>query len=218
MLHDAHGQVMDMNGLFILGTGILAEEFCALAEHAGIPVEGFVENLDRNKAGSSLCGRTITWVEDVPAGATCVCALSTTKRRRFIDQLQGRVEYVNLVHPSSIILPRSTIGEGTILSCGTIVASNTSVGRHVFLNRGVRIGHHTRIGDFVTIQPGANVAGKVEVGEAAYIGMGAVIIERLKIGAGSVIAAGSVVIREVPDHVMVAGNPAVIKKEGIDAR
>jgi sugar O-acyltransferase (sialic acid O-acetyltransferase NeuD family) len=207
-----------MDGLFILGTKVLAEEFFALAEHAGIPVAGFVENEDRNKAGTSLCDRPILWVDDVPRGARCVCALSTMSRRFFISQLEGRVEYVNLVHPSSIILPRTTLGVGTIVSCGVLVASNATIGKHVFLNRGARVGHHTRIGDFVAIQPGANIAGMIEIGDATYIGMGAVIIERLKIGRESIIAAGSVVTKDVPDHVLVAGNPAVIKKENINPR
>lgn len=207
-----------MDGLFILGTKVLAEEFFALAEHADIPVAGFVENEDRNKAGTSLCDRPIVWVDDVPIGARCVCALSTMTRRFFISQLEGRVEYVNLVHPSSIILPRTTLGEGTIVSCGVIIASNSLLGKHIFLNRGVRIGHHSRIGDFVTIQPGANIAGKTEIGDSTYIGMGAVIIERLRIGRESIIAAGAVVTKDVPDHVLVAGNPAVIKKENIDAK
>jgi sugar O-acyltransferase (sialic acid O-acetyltransferase NeuD family) len=207
-----------MDGLFILGTKVLAEEFFALADHAGIPVSGFVENEDRNKAGTSLCDRPIIWVDDVPEGARCVCALSTMTRRFFISQLEGRVDYVNLIHPSSIILPRTTLGEGTIVSCGVIVASNATIGRHVFLNRGARVGHHTKIGDFAAIQPSANIAGMVEVGDATYIGMGAVIIERLRIGRESIIAAGAVVTKNVPDHVLVAGNPAVIKKENIDAK
>ena len=207
-----------MNGLYILGTKFLAEEFVALAEHAGIPVAGFVENEERSKAGTRLCDRPVIWVDDVPAGARCVCALSTMTRKRFISQLEGRVEFGNLVHPSSIILPRTTLGEGTAVSCGAIIASNATIGRHVFINRGVRIGHHARIGDFVVIQPGANIAGLGEVGEGTCIGMGAIIIERLKIGRGAMIAAGAVVIEDVPDHVLVAGNPAVIKKENIDVR
>ncbi|MEN6475596.1 MAG: acetyltransferase [Syntrophaceae bacterium] len=207
-----------MNKLFILGTKVLAEEIFAVAEHAGVAVAGFVENEEREKAGTSLCGRPIMWVDDVPDGARCVCALSTMKRRRFIDQLEGKVEFTNLVHPSSIVLPRTTLGEGTIVSCGVIIASNATIGRHVFLNRGARVGHHTRIGDLVVIQPGANIAGLIEVGDETFVGMGAVLIERLRIGKGSIIAAGAVVTKDVPDHVLVAGNPAVIKKENIEPR
>jgi acetyltransferase EpsM len=144
--------------------------------------------------------------------------LSTTKRRLFINQVEGKAVFTNLVHPSSTILPGGSLGEGTVISTGVLIASQTSIGRHVFINRGARIGHHTRIENFVTIQPGANIAGVIEIGEASYIGMGAIIIERRKIGKGVTIAAGAVVTQDVPDQVLVAGNPAVIKKKGIEPR
>ncbi len=208
-----------MNGLLILGTGVLAEEFFAIASHMGIPVTAFVENLDKKKTETSLCERPVIWYEDVPVAAPCICALSTTNRQFYIRQMEGRkATFVNLVHPSSILLPHTTIGEGTAISTGVLVASNTVIGRHVFINRGARVGHHTRVGDFVTLQPGANIAGLVEIGDATYVGMGAIILERLKIGKGVTIAAGSVVTKDIPDHVLVAGNPGVIKKKGIDAR
>ena len=207
-----------MNGLYILGTGVLAEEFFALAVHAGVEVAGFIENIVRDKQGGSLCDRPILWVDRLPEGAACVCALSTTSRQRFIEQVQDRARFVNLIHPSAIILPGTSLGEGTVVSAGAIIASNTAIGRHVFINRGVRIGHHSRVGDFVTIQPGANIGGLTEIGVSSYIGMGAIVIERLKLGRETIVAAGAVVIRDVVDRVMVAGNPATIKKQNIDAR
>ena len=96
--------------LFILGTGLLAEELSALAEDMGVHVEAFVENLDRQKDGTALCGRPIIWVDQLPTNAPCVCALSTTKRKTYIEQVQDRAQFVNLVHPSSTILPRTTLG------------------------------------------------------------------------------------------------------------
>jgi acetyltransferase-like isoleucine patch superfamily enzyme len=42
--------------------------------------------------------------------------------------------------------------------------------------------------------------------------MGANIIQNITIGANSIIAAGSTVIKDVPDNVLVAGIPALIKK------
>jgi sugar O-acyltransferase (sialic acid O-acetyltransferase NeuD family) len=207
-----------MSSLYILGTGLLAEEFFALAHTSGVTVEAFVENLDATKVGTSLCGRPVIGVEQLPAGVSCVCALSTTRRRQYIDQVAGRVVFTTLVHPSSVILPPTTFGEGTVASTGVLVGSNTTIGRHVFLNRGARVGHHARIGDFVTIQPGANIAGAGEIGDETYIGMGAMIVERLTIGRGVTIAAGAVVKRDIPDHAMVAGEPAVIKKRGVQPR
>ncbi len=207
-----------MASLYILGTGLLAEEFHTLATTSGFTVVAFVENLDVAKPGGSVCGCPIIWFEALPAGAPCVCALSTTKRTRFVDQVEGRAAFATLVHPSSTVLPKTELGPGTVASTGVLVGSNTRVGRHVFLNRGVRIGHHARIGDFVTLQPGANVAGAGEIGDQTYIGIGAIILERLSIGSGVTVAAGSVVTHDVPDHVLVAGAPATIRKRSIDPR
>jgi sugar O-acyltransferase (sialic acid O-acetyltransferase NeuD family) len=204
--------------LYLLGTGLLAEELFAVALDAGVEVEAFVENLDPEKAGTRLCDRPIVWVDDLPAGAPCVCALATTERIRFIEQVRDRARFVTLVHPSAVVLPGSRLGAGTIVSCGVLVTSNTIVGEHVFFNRGASIGHHSRIGDVVTIQPRATLAGVVEVGSGVYIGMAAVIAERLKIGSGSVVAAGAVVLEDVPDHTLVAGVPAIVKKRDIDAK
>lgn len=207
-----------MDELFILGTGVLAEEFFALATHAGLSVAGFIENLDQRKDGAVLCGRPILWVDQLPQGAHCLCALATTKRKIFIKQVEGRAKFVTFVHPTSTVLPGTSIGEGTAISTGVLIAGHARIGKHVFINRGARLGHHTHIADYVTIQPGANVAGLVEIGESTYVGIGAIVIDRLKIGTGVIIAAGAVVTRDIPDHVLVAGNPATIKKEGVDAR
>ena len=145
--------------IHLLGTGPLAEELWAVAQDAGLEVAAFVENLDRTKAGGTLLGRPIVWVDDLPAGAACVCALSTTRRRGYVEQVADRATFPNLIHPSAVILPGANLGEGTVVSAGVIVAAHAVLGRHVFCNRGVRIGHHTRVGDFVTLQPGANLAG-----------------------------------------------------------
>lgn len=204
-------------GLYILGTGLLAEELCALAEDMTVRVEAFVENLDRSKAGTTLCERPVVWVDDLPLGARCICALSTTTRKRFVEQVQDRAELVNLIHPSSVILPRTQVGPGTVISTGVLIGSNTTIGRCAFLNRGVRVGHHTRIGDFVTLQPGANLGGAIEIGDQTYIGLEATILERLKVGRGVTVAAGALVRHDVPDHTLVAGVPAVVKKR-VDPR
>ncbi|MBW2608268.1 MAG: N-acetyltransferase, partial [Deltaproteobacteria bacterium] len=51
------------------------------------------------------------------------------------------------------------------------------------------------------------------VKQAASIGSNATIMCGITIGAGSIVGAGSVVIEDVPDEVIVAGNPArVIRK------
>ncbi len=54
---------------------------------------------------------------------------------------------------------------------------------------------------------------EVRIGDNCWIGAGAIILPGVTIGDGSVVAAGAVVNKDVPPHVMVAGVPAVVKKQ-----
>ena len=92
-------------------------------------------------------------------------------------------------------------------------------------------GNYVRIGDNVWIAPnvgiyaaghpfdvaerigGREYAFPVTIGDNVWIGGGVQIIGGVTIGSNSVVAAGSVVIRDVPEGVLVAGNPCrVIRK------
>jgi acetyltransferase EpsM len=199
--------------LLICGTRSFAVEIADVAaEIPDVRVEAFVENLDRERAGGQLEGRPVLWVDDAARLAethVAVCALATTKRRRFTAQVEELgVPFTTLVHPSARISARSSLGAGTIASVGVIVAAATEISRHVLVNRGVLVGHHTTVGDHVTLGPGANVAGNCRIGSGAYIGMGALVLDNLTVGSDAVVAAGSVVTRDVPDGVQVMGTPA----------
>jgi acetyltransferase-like isoleucine patch superfamily enzyme len=53
----------------------------------------------------------------------------------------------------------------------------------------------------------------IVLGENAWIGDGATITKGVTIGTNAIVAAGAVVSRDVPDDVVVAGNPARVVKE-----
>jgi acetyltransferase-like isoleucine patch superfamily enzyme len=52
----------------------------------------------------------------------------------------------------------------------------------------------------------------ITIGNNVWIGWGCIILKGVTIGDNSIIAAGSVVLKDVPAGVLVAGNPASIKK------
>ena len=69
--------------LWILGTRTFAVEVADLASDVpGVVVDGFIENMDRDKVGTHLEGLPIHWIDDVDARAGthhAICALSTTQ-------------------------------------------------------------------------------------------------------------------------------------------
>ncbi len=209
--------------LLILGTRTLAVDIADLAvDIPGVRVAGFVENMERARCRQKLEGLPVHWVDDLAELATshcAVCGLATTQRSRFVEQVAGSgVPFATLVHPSASVSSSGSLGEGTVISRGVIIAAHARLGRHVFVNRGTLIGHHTEIGAFTTVQPGANIAGVCRIGEGTYIGMGAMVIDHITIGAHSVVGAGALVMKDVPDNVQVVGAPARVVKRNICGR
>lgn len=59
-----------------------------------------------------------------------------------------------------------------------------------------------------------NIA-KIVIEDDVWIGAGAKVLKGVTIGKGSVISAGSVVTKDVPRNTLVAGVPAIVKRENI---
>jgi sugar O-acyltransferase (sialic acid O-acetyltransferase NeuD family) len=207
--------------VLILGARRFSREVAdLLGDLPEFELKGFVENQDREGCGHTIDGLPVYWVDEIAAMAAThrgICALGSTQRSGFIGiaAAQG-LDFITLVHPGARVSSRSTLGKGCVVCPGAQVASHTKIGAHVLVNRGALIGHDVEIGDYVTIGPGANIAGRCKIDSGVFVGIGAVVVEKLTIGGGSVIAAGAVVTRDVADHVMVAGMPAVVVKRGVD--
>ena len=78
-----------------------------------------------------------------------------------------------------------------------------SIGDNVTLT-GVRIlTHDASTKKFL----GYSKIGKVEIGNNVFVGKGAIILPNVKIGNNVIIGAGTVVAKDVPDNVVIVGNP-----------
>ena len=124
------------------------------------------------------------------------------------------------------------IGDETKIGAFVEIQKKAKVGKrckissHTFICEGVTIEDEVFVGHNVTFVndsfPKATSAGgvlqteadwKVEptlVRKGASIGSGATILANVVIGKNALVGAGSVVTRDVPDHAIVVGNPAVV--------
>lgn len=121
---------------------------------------------------------------------------------------------------NSTISPKATIGsfgnhigDGCNIMTGTVITNDVTIGKGTLINLNCTIGHDVLIEDFVELCPGVNVSGNCNIGELSFIGTNATILPSICIGKNVIVAAGSVVTKDVPDNCMVAGIPAIIKKE-----
>lgn len=143
-----------------------------------------------------------------------IVALGDNARRRavFNSARDEGFELVAAIHPSALLGSRVKIGAGSLLVAGVVVNVDAEIGDNVIVNTGASVDHDCRIGAHVHLSPGVRLAGRVTVGELTHIGIGAVVLPNLAIGKNCIVGAGSVVREDVPDGMVVAGNPARIIK------
>jgi sugar O-acyltransferase (sialic acid O-acetyltransferase NeuD family) len=122
-------------------------------------------------------------------------------------------------NPNSIIAKNAQVSSSALLSEGLNIMSfvfigpNSKIGKGSLINVHATVHHDVQIGDFVEISPGAKILGNSTIGAFSTIGTNATILPKIIIGENVIVAAGSVVTKNVPDNCMVAGIPAVIKKQ-----
>jgi sugar O-acyltransferase (sialic acid O-acetyltransferase NeuD family) len=104
------------------------------------------------------------------------------------------------------------IGKGISVLSHVVVEPDVVISQGCLLNIGAIVTHDSSLGHFCEVGPGALICGRCCIGDFVQIGAGAIVIPGIKIGKGSIIGAGSVVVRDIPENVMVAGNPGMIKK------
>ncbi len=133
-------------------------------------------------------------------------------RKKIVEKLPDEIRYGNAIHPSAIISDHASFGEGTVVMQGSVIQSSVSIGKHCIINTTASVDHDCLLEDYVHISPNATLCGAVSVGEGSQVGAGAVVIPGIKIGKWSLVAAGAVVMKDVPDNVLVLGNPARVVK------
>lgn len=118
-----------------------------------------------------------------------------------------------LIHATASVSKAAIVGLGSHVLANSVVAAGVNIGKYCIINNSANVDHESVIRNGVHIAPGAVLCGCVDVGENTLIGAGATVLPRIRIGKNVIVGAGSVVIRDVPDGVVVAGNPAIFIKK-----
>jgi sugar O-acyltransferase (sialic acid O-acetyltransferase NeuD family) len=121
---------------------------------------------------------------------------------------------------TSTISPKAIIGNfaikinhGCNIMPGSVISTNIEIGKGCIVYFNTVITHNCKVGNFVELSPGVHISGNCVIGNYSKIGTNATILPKVRIGKNVTVAAGAVVTKDVPDNCMVAGVPAIIKKE-----
>ena len=197
------------NKINIIGAGGHSKVVIEIAELLGYEIAGVYDQRDQVK--EILKYPVLHNFSNIAKDEKLFFALgSNLNRKKNAGVFQS--EYFNLIHPSAIISKNIFLGKGSVVMAGVVINSSCIIGNHCIINTSASIDHDCEIGDYVHISPKVALAGNVKIFEGAQIGIGASIKQNITIGKWSVVGAGSVVIQDVPDNVVVVGNPARIIK------
>jgi len=146
----------------------------------------------------------------VCSGDVFFCAIGKVQdKRKTINYIlsQGG-EFINLIHPTTIISPSAKIGDGVAIKAFCVISNHVVIGNHTYLQSSVIAGHDVSIGKFCQINSFAFFAGCVKIEDSVTINAGAKLIQNTLVEEGATVGMGSVVLNRVRRGTTVFGNPA----------
>ena len=133
-------------------------------------------------------------------------------RAQLIKKLGPFINLSNVIHQSAEIGHGVVLGKGILITANAVINPFAKIAAGSICNTGCIIEHECEVSAFAHIAPGAVLAGNVKIGERSFVGANAVIKQGVKVGNDVIIGAGAVIINDVPDNVVMVGNPGKIIK------
>ncbi len=118
-----------------------------------------------------------------------------------------------IIHPSAVISPFATIGPGSVVFANAVINPFATIKNACIINTGAIVEHDCIIEDGVHLSPNVAMGGCVHIGKSTWICIGASISNATIIGENVTVAAGAVVLENIADNLLVAGVPAIVKKQ-----
>lgn len=203
----------------IIGAGTYGEVYLAYLQEAGIEIVGFLDD-DEKYWNSDVKGVPVLGSIGMMAtirqshGVEAVyCPLGNNKLRiKFLTMAkQCGLATPSYIHPSVLISPNVTIGEGVYILLGTSIMPYTVINNYVMISMNVSVAHHNILDEGVFLSTGCNFGASIHAHRCAYCGIASTIMTGLhELGEDCLIGAGAVVVKDVPDKAVMVGVPARI--------
>jgi len=205
--------------ILIYGASGHAKVVIDIIEKQGIFTVEFLVDDDpvlkgKNFFGYRIIGGKADLLATTDAPGKGIVAIGSNVARRKVSAwlVEQGIERITAVHPSAQISRGVKIGNGTVIMAGVSINADTVIGDDVIVNTRASVDHDCCIADYVHLAPGSTLCGAVSVGTGTLVAAGATVIPNLTIGENVIVGAGAVVIRDVPDSVVVVGNPAKVNR------
>lgn len=205
----------------IIGAGTYGQVYLAYLQEVGVDVVGFIDDDEElwntHVGGLPIFGgiSLLETLKDSHYIEAVYCPIGNNKLRvKFLERATC-LGYLtpNYIHPSVVISPHITIGEGVYILLGTTIMPYAIIDDFVMISMGVHLAHHTHLSKGTFLSTGVNFGASICAEECVYVGISATIMTGLStLGKECLIGAGAVVIKDVPNKAIMAGVPAKILK------
>lgn len=150
--------------------------------------------------------------KDISTESLIVIAVgSIADRKKIFNEIENSFEksnFVNLIHPTSVISNNSVLGIGNVIFPKVVLGAKVEVGNFGIINTASVIEHDSKIGDFVNVSPGVICGGNVNIGSNSLIGIGAIIRNGITVSNDSIIGPAAYVNRNTDSYKKYYGIPA----------
>ncbi len=203
----------------IIGAGTYGEVYQAYLKESGVEIIGFLDDDPKYEGqiirGTPVLGTTglLSELKETKGVEAVYCPLGNNKIRVKFLSMARDLGYItpNYIHPSVLISPNVTIGEGVYILLGTTIMPHNVIEDFVMISSGVNLAHHSVLETGVFLSMGSNFGASIHAHKYAYCGIGSTIMTGVhELGENCLVGAGAVVIKDVPDNAVVAGVPAKV--------
>jgi UDP-3-O-[3-hydroxymyristoyl] glucosamine N-acyltransferase len=188
--------------LYVLGTESWSRDIAKWIS------EGLILNCDYEFLGCvSSDSLNELWLR--PGDAFVMGLLEPKQKIESAKTLLARgAQFLNFIHPTSIVAPRSHLGIGVTLGPRSLVSCDVFLSDFTTLQHEATMGHNSRSGSGCTLEEGVDLTGFVRVGEGVRIGDHSMVAPHVELGDFVRVESHSVVIRNVSNGLQIGGIPA----------
>jgi len=188
----------------------------AIRAMGGYEVVAFLDDTP-HLLGTSVFGLPVWSGEELERLATLgVGALAShIAVREFRLKMRDRaaavgITMLNVIHPRAYLSPSVQMGVGNLIKAGAVIDTEVQIGDCCIIDNGAAVPHHNVIHDACHLAPGVAMGGGCTVGELTLLGVGSIVSSGIQVGRNVIVRPGSVLTHDIPDDVVVGGNPAKI--------
>ena len=204
----------NMKRIAIIGGGghsrVIIDALCELSKKNHMKLIGFYDDNINCEEYRSI--KRLGKINDINSNHEVyyICGIGNLKTRRSIIDKLSNINWINVIHPSSIISDTVKLGKGIFINAGTIINSKAYIKDHCIINTNSVIEHDVSIGVNCHIAPSVTICGHVTIKDETFIGVGTKIINKNKrgfinIGTNNFLNAGSLILHSTDDNMKIKG-------------